>query len=320
MRRLAISLVASAGLVSFDAAADERRQLDAEALFEQARNAADGGDYASACPKFAESYRLDPTPGALLNVADCEEHLGHVATAWLNFRKAVDVLAPTDSRLPIAKQKVAALEKRLSKLSIRLGPNPPPGAVVKRDGEEISGAILGVAVPTDPGRHVVTVMAPGYREQRHEVDLAEGVSKEVVAEALTKDAPALSPAPAAALALTAPDKSDRDDLRTYGYVATGVGAAGLLVGLVTRGLALGKKGTIADHCDASKFCDQTGMDAVSAASTLQTVSTVSLLVGVAGLGTGAFLVLSNPTPSESQTTLRPMVLGGGAGLSFRRSF
>jgi hypothetical protein len=326
MRGLTISVVGLVGLVSLEAVADERRPLDAEALFEQARNAADAGSYASACPKFAESYRLDPTPGALLNLADCEEHLGHVATAWLNFRKAAEVLAPTDSRLPIAKQKVAALEKRLSRLAIRLAPNAPAGTLVKRDGEEITNAILGVAVPTDPGKHVVTVTAPGLREQRYEVAVAEGVSIEFTAEAFANGAPASAPAsapstsPSTSLALTPPGQDDRGDLRTYGFIAGGIGAAGLLAGLVTRGLALGKKGSIADHCDANKLCDQTGLDAVSAADTLQTVSTVSLLVGVAGLGTGAYLILSNPKPSEPQVTLRPVVLGGGAGVSFRRSF
>jgi len=103
-------------------------------------------------------------------------------------------------------------------------------------------------------------------------------------------------------------------------VVGAIGIAALVVGGVTRGLALGQKKTIDGHCDAEKFCDQTGMDAVSSVRTLQTVSTVSLIAGAVGLSTGAYLVLSHPKRPEPQATLGAVVLAGGAGLSFRRSF
>src|SRR5262245_3713870 len=51
-----LALVASAHAQASDPAL-------AEALFQQARAEMSAGDYAGACPKFKESYRLDPATG-----------------------------------------------------------------------------------------------------------------------------------------------------------------------------------------------------------------------------------------------------------------
>src|SRR5262249_26584812 len=72
----------------------------AEALFREGRAAAQKGDWETACPKLRESQRLDPAAGTLLNLADCEEHRGKVATAWQLYRQVVESLPETDERVP----------------------------------------------------------------------------------------------------------------------------------------------------------------------------------------------------------------------------
>src|SRR5579871_2746595 len=99
----ATALVASlAALSATPARADERDPTAAESLFRSARAAVDRGDYATACPQFAESQRLDPAPGTLMNLADCEEHLGRVASAWEHFVQAREQLKTGDDRIPFA--------------------------------------------------------------------------------------------------------------------------------------------------------------------------------------------------------------------------
>jgi hypothetical protein len=67
--------------LSFVTRAASADSAAAEALFREGRDAAKHGDLETACADFAESQRLDPAPGTLLNLAECEEKLGRVASA-----------------------------------------------------------------------------------------------------------------------------------------------------------------------------------------------------------------------------------------------
>ncbi len=333
----------SASAQSSDAAA-------ARTLFQEARKAADAGDYTTACPKFADSYQLDPAVGTLLNVADCEQRLGHLAEAWARFQKAIDQLPKTDDRRSAVEKMTADLEKRLPHLTIRLTPVTPRGAVVERDGAPVVSSSLGVALPVDPGHHVVVVKVAGHQERRFEVDVAEGESKLIQGEPGPSLPPIKSPTVVTPLTTTPKAKVNGVEAqavkggtgphspqparqqqrllpsqpishsRTSAYIVGGVGAAGIVVGIITRALAFGQKSTISGHCNANKACDATGLDAVSSASTYQTVSTVSLLIGLAGIGTGVYLAIGDSEKPAAQATLQPMVLPMGTGLSIRRAF
>ena len=53
-----------------------RRQQAADDLFRKAKKLMAEKKYAEACPKFEESYRLDPGIGGELNIAKCLRGVG----------------------------------------------------------------------------------------------------------------------------------------------------------------------------------------------------------------------------------------------------
>jgi hypothetical protein len=140
-------------------AADE--EATARALFAEGRRLAATGDYAAACPKFEDSYRLDPGIGTNFNLADCFEHIGRNASAWARF---MDVAAATRAagqteREKVARARAQALEPRLARLVIVVS-QPTVDLAVRRDGTPVGEASWGVAVPIDPGTHVIEASAP----------------------------------------------------------------------------------------------------------------------------------------------------------------
>ncbi|MDB4992669.1 MAG: hypothetical protein JWM74_101 [Myxococcaceae bacterium] len=300
--------------------ADGRDPTGAEALFLAGREAVERKDYASACPKFAESDRLDPAAGTLINLADCEEHIDRPAAAWGHWKEAIDLLEASDSRLPACKERAAAVEKRVPRLTLKLRPGSPEGTRVVRDGNEIGPAALGIAIPQEPGAHALLVTAPGHKTRETSVTLAEGEVKELVLdagelEAVVAPPPVPPPAPPAS-----PPSSTG---KTLGVVLAGAGLAGLAVGTTTGVMALSKKSTVEENCFPVGVCNERGHDAASSGRTLAIVSTIGFSAGAALLGVGAVLYLTAPkTQAAASTTRRttasPLFLPGGIGLVLTR--
>src|SRR5689334_25276356 len=132
--------LAALTLASGSAFAQQRDATTGEALFRAGRTAAEKDDYSTACPKFEESNRLDPALGTVFNLADCDEHIGKIATAWQLFKEVAQRLPPGDDRIGIANGRAAALEPRLPKLLLKVKTPLPSGTTVLRDGVELGNA------------------------------------------------------------------------------------------------------------------------------------------------------------------------------------
>src|ERR1700722_8909097 len=70
------------------AAPSAKEGAEAEVLFFEGKQLMLAGKYAAACAKLAASERLDPAAGTLMNLADCYEKNGQLASAWVTFRDA----------------------------------------------------------------------------------------------------------------------------------------------------------------------------------------------------------------------------------------
>lgn len=188
MRRLsAITFVVA---VSWSTVAHSQAPA-AEALFDQGREALKRGDLDTACARFRASEQLDPAPGTRLNLGDCEERRGKIASAWAAFRGALEKLPPGDSRIAVAQARIQDLERRLPRVTLTLAPGAPKDTTV-REGENTIGsaATFGVPLPFDPGVHHLTVLAPGRPPKSLDVTIVEGKATTIaVAPAPVEQAP-----------------------------------------------------------------------------------------------------------------------------------
>jgi hypothetical protein len=308
-------------------AEDASSQAAAQALFEDARKLASDGKYAEACPKFAESERLDPGAGTLMNLADCYEKNGQTASAWVTFK---DAAAAADEKHRAdwamrARQRSAALDAKLSRLTIDVpAAHRVDGMVVRRDGGEVGPAEWGVAIPSDPGEHTVQASAPHKKGWSGKVTVPAGAAQARVDVPRLEDEPppeapvALTPAPAPApapVAPPAPPASDGSSQRAMGLVVGGVGIVGVALGTVF-GLR-----AISDNKNAKSLCPQdfcasaAGVQDNSDAKSAATVSTVAMIAGVAGVAGGAILYLTAPKGApRTGIHLSPQLAPGVAGL------
>lgn len=298
--RKATRAIALLVLLASSALAQSRDPATADALFREARALMKKGDFASACPKLADSHRLDPAPGTAINLGDCLEKVGKLADALQAQRDALDLLSAGDKRIGPVKTQIAALEKRVPRLTIKLAPGAPTNTKVKRDDIELGEGSLGTALPVNPGEHWVTVVARGRADSRRKVTLKEGQAEEVEVEPSSEStsegaqsrAEAQGPSPAHR---GAPASQDAPAQKTIGWVLVAVGAVSLGVGGWYWAKAAETKGE-ACPADCSDLVDQEGRE--------RRVATIGLIGGGVVLGTGIGLIVLAPSPGDQTATSR----------------
>lgn len=265
----------------------------AEALFRDAKELRDAGKTAEACPKFAESHRLDPKPGSILNLATCYEQDGKTASAWVAYAEAAMMAARAkqQEREKFARGKVDELEKKLSyvKLEVAAANASIEGFTIAIDGKFISIAAAGTRIPLDPGDHAVDARAPSRITWSERFDVAAGPSEKTVAVPALKDAPAEAPPPPVATDTASPGGTQR----SLGWAALGVGAAGVVVGGIFGLRTIAEKNTVDEHC-AGSFCNAMGLEANEAAKDAGTVSTIAFSVAAVAVVAGVVLLVTAP--------------------------
>lgn len=318
-----MSLLATcAGLLFTPSVGHADPAAEATALFQSARDDMKSGNYQAACPKLRASLRLKHASGTLLNLALCEEQAGELASSWAHFLEAAASMSPGDERIPIAKQRAAALEPRLPRLTLLLPPNAPESTRVERDGEAVSRASLGVAIPVNPGKHRIVVIAEDGGRSEVEFEIAEGGSQELtltLPAALPKRAQPL-PGEAASPATTGdriPGDTGASDAGppTLALIVGGIGVLGVISGAVTASMARSKRDQADDHCPDMR-CDAEGDSLVEDGKQLATISWISWVVGGIGLVGGTYLWLSHDSSNQIDVAAGP----SSASLRYRLRF
>ena len=193
------------------------------------------------------------------------------------------------------------------------------------DDRELPRALIGVSQPIDPGEHVVVVRAGG-RERKEKLSLSEGEARELplsLADGGVAPGPSPEPSPVPDGPDDGPDRPSEGDgsvLEPIGWTAVAVGAAGLVVGAVTGGLAVAKKSDLDTACPGGA-CEPEFHGDVDSFETLRTTSTAVFVVGGVLAGTGITLVIAAAVSSDDgQAHITPIVAPGGGGLMWHGSF
>lgn len=170
---LVLAIVLGAGTARADKAA-------ADAAFAEAKRLVAAGKLAAACPKFEVSYNEDPQVGVLLNLADCHEHVGKLATARAEFRSAIELAHQrNDNREKYARDRAAKLDNRVAHLVMHARPGVT-GLKVTLDERDVT-AMVDSDLPIDTGHHVIVATSAISGPSTTELDIErDGVRREVV--------------------------------------------------------------------------------------------------------------------------------------------
>jgi serine/threonine-protein kinase len=294
-------------LAAAPARADDRAA--AQVLFEQGRDLVKKGAFRDACPKFAESLKLDRGIGTMLWLADCQQNIGQTASAWATFKEAAAAAALSgDNREKVARDRANTLAPKLSRLTINVPTPTAANLEVKRDGVITGPAEWGVPVPVDPGSHAIEARSPGRVPWSKSVTVADGAQTVVVdipslavepewqKPTPTEPTPPVSPPPPPPVT---PEPVDPHRGRTQRILGVGLGALGV-VGLgVGAFFSFHAKSTYdasneGAHCNANNQCDPFGTDHRNDAKSQATVATIVLGAGLVALAGGVVLYLTAP--------------------------
>jgi hypothetical protein len=334
----AISLGAIAALASGAAQASAQSSGDqaaAEALFKQGRDLMASGRLAEACPKLAESQRLDPGTGTLLNLATCYERNGQLASAWVTYKEAATAAQNSDQaeRAQLARRKAAELEPKLPLLTIVVPASSDRADLqIRRDGEAVGRAAWGVPIPVDPGAHSIDATATGRKAWRGQASvegvaaqvsvevpplpaLAEGQQEAVVPPPAAAPAP---PAPAPAPPPAPPPVTHGSGQRAAGLVTGAVGLAGLIVGTTFGLIARSDNNDAKSDCPTDSTCSPSGVASTTSAQHAATASTIAFVAGGALTAAGLVLYLTAPSASPRSVdslALSPIIGAAAGGLA-----
>ncbi len=295
----------------------------ADGLFRAGRAALKRGELSLACDHFHASHRLEPAVGTELNLASCEEKLSHLLAARKYYQSVVSRVGPDDGRRMIALERLEVVQARLPRLTVRLVEGAPAGVRVSAKGRSV---MLGQTEAVDPGAYSFSVSAPGHALRQIDVVVSEGETRELLVEPgpALESPPLVAPEPQPIL-LVAPEGplaevDERSGTQPLGLALGAFGIANVAAGSVLGIMSLQRASLIEDRCPGGACNDLADVDLANEGAAMRTWSFVTLGVGAAALGVGAYFTFwaDREDGSEAQVAVTP--LEDGASLSVSGKF
>jgi len=193
---LAVAMSGATYAAAAGAQVTDASRAAARELFRQGDELQRESRFAEALDKFQRAQQVFAAPTNLLRIAECDAALGRLVESAEAYRAVIRTPltgASTPAFQAAVEQARAELEQvapRVPRLIVEV--QAPAGLAsleLRIDGQSVPAALIGEAIPLDPGVHKVLVSAPGFAAPEQQVDLKEQQTK--------KASFTLSPAPSA---------------------------------------------------------------------------------------------------------------------------
>lgn len=306
------------------------QSAEGEALFRDGKRLIKEGKLAEGCGKIEASERIETSTGTLLNLGDCREKLGQLASSWAAFAKAATAAKKENDikREAEARRRAKLLEPRLAKLVIKTS-SRIEGLEIRRDEQLVDAAAWNSDVPVDAGSYKISASAPGYKAWSAGVIAKDGTRA-------TVEVPELERSPTVSDERAKPDdtktepEGDRPDvIATQPGTFTTMRKVSLVVGVLgLAGVGFGIKSGL-DARDLEKQADAicpmpacTDASAVAINQDAQSKATranVGFVVGGAAV-LGAVVLWFVGAPKATRETLSLAPAAHGTGLAIVGSF
>lgn len=279
------------------------------------------GQVPDALKRYRAAHQIMGVPTTGIEVARVQAKLGLLVEARAT---AIEVAnSPASAKEPevfgearlAAAELANSLETRIASVTIEIGP-PEADTTTKIGDSVIPQAALGLPYKVNPGKHVLSVTAPGYAPRAMDFQVGEGEERVLRMELAKDNSVPAGPVPAAGEPSEAPDtQSTKPEITnaqsttaatstsdgaiaTQTWVAFGVAAAAGLVGAGAGVYSLVKTNDAKDKCDGNT-CPPETRDSIESAKTMAWVANVGFGVAILAAGYGVFTLLTGDDTSEA---------------------
>lgn len=223
-----------------------QKTAQADAFFTEGQNLMSANRFAEACEAFERSQAVEASTGTLINLANCREKNGQLATANKLFSDSAAQLR--DSKDPnsaaflkVCTDRLAALKPRLSFVTLRVAANQPTGFQLRRGDVIIPPDQWNQPQPIDGGTHQLSATAPGHQPWSESVTLKnEKDSREVGVPVLAPEVDTSAKVEIPRQPVTPPPASS--DKGPSQILPIGLGVGALVLGGAAIGLDFNARG------------------------------------------------------------------------------
>lgn len=310
MRAITLPLVAALALFAPTALAQDNTAF-AQQRFTRGAGLYEQRDFGHALDEFRASLALYGSPNTRLYVARCLRELGRFDEALPEFERAMREAADravTDPRYnatrDAAQTEMLAIEPRVGRLTLTI-PDAPQGVVVRVNNREIPREALGVPIAVLPGHLTIQVESAEHEPERRETDVA--ASREVTVGIVLRRRPQRVEGqteverPRVPVTPVTPPRPSGGVSRNLAWVGFGVGAVGL-IGFAAFGATAGSTFSDLEARCGNAPCPESERGAIDRGRTFQTLTNVSLGLGIAGVVAGAVFLIVGRAPERAPAT------------------